>query len=315
MKDICWAMGLLFAAAHSPEDAVYRRAAQTVWPPYPDTPLTTGMVDYVVGNNTYEGYYAFPASKVPLPGLLVAHQYLGLGDMEKFRAREMASRGYVVLAMDSYGKGKKPANATEARALLGWLQANPEEYTARIFGGFNSLKTLPKLVSGSSPINTSQIFGTGYCAGGFVVLELARNNPDGLLGVAGFHPSLRPLYNDSGKYPNALRATVQAHHAELDSAGDAGLLAFEAEMRSRNVSFWSSHKYGNCLHGWTDPSSSIYRPQQAEEAHASMRQLFGSLVGRTPDICPSSSAGTNTVKKGKKAATGAKKAQRRFGAV
>jgi len=257
------------------------------WPPIPDTALVTGPVDYVVGNATYEGYFAFPRSGVPLPGLLVAHQYLGLGDIEKFRAREMAARGFVAFAMDSYGKGKKPANTTEAIAYLTWLTTNPDEYTARIIGGFNALKNLPKLVQGATAINTSQLFATGYCAGGGVVFELARMDVPGLIAVAGFHPSLMPLYNMS-MYPATLSATVQAHHAALDRANDTGLLAFEAEMKSRNAPHWSTHKYGNCQHGWTDPTSSIYRAQEAEEAHANMRMLFGQLLGKTSDICAAS---------------------------
>lgn len=281
---LCLLAGLSIVFAHSPGDVVYRKQASVVWPRYPDTPLTTGAVTYMVGNNTYEGYYAYPSSTTPLPGFMVAHQWMGLGDMEKFRAREMASRGYVALAIDYYGQGKKPTNTQEAIAIQSMLSANPAEYTARIMGGFNALKTLPKLVSGATAVNLSQLFAIGYCAGGLVVFELARNDPDGLLAVAGFHPSLKPLYNAS-QYPQTMRATVQCHHAQLDNAGDAGLAAFEAEMRSRNVSHWSTHKYGNCLHGWTDPSSTIYRAQEAEESHANMRQLFGQLVGRTPDIC------------------------------
>jgi dienelactone hydrolase len=276
--------GISLVVAHAP-DEVDRRAAAVQWPIYPNTPLTTGSVDYVVGNKTFEGYFAYPASTTALPGLLVAHQFLGLGDMEKFRVKEMASRGFVAFAMDSYGKGNKPANSTEARAYLAQLQANPTEYTARILGGFNALKTLPKLVSGATAVNHAQLFATGYCAGGFVAFELARLDPDGLLAVAGFHPSLKPLYNSTSMYPATLRASVQAHHAQLDSAGDQGLLDFEAEMGRRNVSHWSTHKYGNCMHGWTDPTSAIYRAQEAEEAHANMRQLFGQLLGRTPDIC------------------------------
>lgn len=276
--------GLSIVFAHAPADEVSRRQAATVYPPYPNTPLTDGFLDYVIGNTTFQGYYAYPSSSTPLPGILVAHQYMGLGDTEYFRAREMASRGYVAFAMDSYGKGVRAANSTQARQLLSALQSNPTLYTSRILGGFDVLKTLPRRVQGAPAVNTSQLFAIGYCAGGGVVFELARNDVDGLLAVAGFHPVLTPLYNTSTSYPRTLRATVQAHHAQYDSAGDAGLMAFEAEMTRRNVSHWSTHKYGNCQHGWTDPSSSIYRAQEAEEAHANMRQLFGHLVGRNPDF-------------------------------
>jgi len=99
---------LSLVVAHGP-DEVYRRTAtpEVVWPAYPKTTLTTGSLDYVIGNETFEGFYAYPASATTLPGLLVAHQYMGLGDMEKFRVKEMAARGFVAFAMDSYGKGKK----------------------------------------------------------------------------------------------------------------------------------------------------------------------------------------------------------------
>ena len=55
-------------------------------------------------------------------------------------------------------------------------------------------------------------------------------------------------------------ATPKVHHADLDFQKAKGLLDFEDEMRSQNVSYWSTHKYGNCVHGWTDPTSQNYRP-------------------------------------------------------
>jgi dienelactone hydrolase len=43
-----------------------------------------------------------------LPGVLVAHQWLGLSKGEKQVADELAERGYVAFASDVYGKVSLP---------------------------------------------------------------------------------------------------------------------------------------------------------------------------------------------------------------
>ena len=52
-------------------------------------------LDYELDGKPYSGFVAYPAahenSAAPLPGVLIAHQWMGLGDMEQFRAEEMAS--------------------------------------------------------------------------------------------------------------------------------------------------------------------------------------------------------------------------------
>jgi dienelactone hydrolase len=45
--------------------------------------------------------------------------------MAKFRTRELAAYGYVVLAMDSYGKNNQPSNSTQAGAQITALRNNP----------------------------------------------------------------------------------------------------------------------------------------------------------------------------------------------
>lgn len=38
---------------------------------------------------------------------------MGLGEMEKFRSEQLASYGYVVFALDVYGKGIRPTTPQE----------------------------------------------------------------------------------------------------------------------------------------------------------------------------------------------------------
>ena len=49
-----------------------------------------------------------------MPGVLIAHQWMGLGQGEMYRAEEMASHGYTAFALDVYGQGVRPTNEEEA---------------------------------------------------------------------------------------------------------------------------------------------------------------------------------------------------------
>lgn len=258
-----------------PRDDPYQpiAAADVVWPDVPDVDVTGQAYDYVFEGETYEGYVAYPKdADGTLPGVLIAHQYFGLGEMEQFRAEEMAAYGYVAFALDLYGKDNRPIDEEDAQDKLTALRADVDNYQALMVAGLDALKSLTV----GPPVDTSALFANGYCAGGEVAFELARLGSPGLIGAAGFHPTLDPLADE---YTEALTAAIQAHHAELDSTGDEGLLGFEDEMRARDVSTWSTVKYGNCEHGWTDPTSTTYRAQEASDAHLTMLNKYANILG------------------------------------
>ena len=93
-----------------------------------------------------------------------------------------------------------------------------------------------------------------------------------------------------------ITAAVQVHHADGDFQGAPpaltlcggltqiallgaqGLLSFEDEMRSQKVKTWSTIKYGNCIHGWTDPTAQAYRPFEARQAHNAMFDFYEMLL-------------------------------------
>ncbi|PNA03224.1 dienelactone hydrolase family protein, partial [Pseudomonas sp. FW215-R3] len=53
------------------------------------------------------GYYAYDDTlKGPRPGVVVVHEFWGLNDYAKRRARDLAGLGYSALAIDMYGDGK-----------------------------------------------------------------------------------------------------------------------------------------------------------------------------------------------------------------
>src|SRR3984957_19383572 len=85
-------------------------------------------VEYKDGDVTLEGFWAYDDSiiKGKRPGVLVVHQWKGLGDYEKKRAEMLAKLGYNVFAVDIYGKGIRPQDPKSAGALAGKFKTNRE---------------------------------------------------------------------------------------------------------------------------------------------------------------------------------------------
>ena len=61
-------------------------------------------VTYTDNGVTMDGYLVYDANKQgKRPGILVVHEWWGLNDYPKMRARKLAELGYVALAVDMYG--------------------------------------------------------------------------------------------------------------------------------------------------------------------------------------------------------------------
>ena len=264
--------------------SVNAHGARSSWqkPPTP-AGVTAHDVEYELDGQSYTGYVAYPSAtpdaEAPLPGVLVAHQWMGLGAMEQFRAEEMATFGYFAFALDVYGTGVRPSTPAEAAGNSSALKADVPQFHKRVVKGVDMLAhTLPAATGVA--VNQSALLGNGYCFGGVMVLELARmgTTPAGTLrAVASFHGELG---NITAQSADRIVAAVQVHHADLDFSGAAGLLGIEDEMRSRNVSVWQTAKYGNVEHGWTDPTSVKYNEQAAVQSHASMRHFYAYQLGQ-----------------------------------
>ena len=139
---------------------------------------------YTVDGQQYEGYLSYDSTLKPgaSPAALVVHQWMGLGEMEKARTDEMAGHGYVAFAVDMYGKGKRATTSSGAMKLMHEVTGDPAKLQQLARKGIDVLKSLPAT-------NSSAIVANGYCFGGLVVLELARQAAP-LAGVASFHGEL-----------------------------------------------------------------------------------------------------------------------------
>src|SRR5437870_3895324 len=82
--------------------------------------IVSKAVPYKHGDAQLEGWvYYDDAAKGKRPGVLVVHEWYGLGDYAKRRAEMLAKLGYVAFAADMYGKGVYAKSHEEAGKLAG----------------------------------------------------------------------------------------------------------------------------------------------------------------------------------------------------
>src|SRR3954462_14644429 len=82
--------------------------------------IQTKTIEYKQGDTTLEGVLVYDdAVKEKRPGVLVVHQWMGVTDHEKNRAKMLAELGYVAFCADIYGKGVRPKDTKEAGAQAG----------------------------------------------------------------------------------------------------------------------------------------------------------------------------------------------------
>lgn len=75
-------------------------------------------VTYQADGVIFKGFIAYDESiKGKRPAVLVVHEWWGLNDYAKMRARKLAESGYVAMAVDMYGDGKIAVNPAEAQVF------------------------------------------------------------------------------------------------------------------------------------------------------------------------------------------------------
>lgn len=206
--------------------------------------LKEESVNYSADNVSLKGYVVYDENKQgKRPGVLVVHEWWGLGDYERNRAKQLAEMGYIAMAVDMYGDGKKADNPQEAMALVAAFSKNPRAVKTRIDAALQKLKSYRQ-------IDTANIAAIGYCFGGGVVLNAAKLGAD-LKGVVSFHGNL------AGVPPKKelLKAKVLVCHGEADKfVSPQDVAAFKKGMDSVHADY-TFKAYPNATHAFTNPKS------------------------------------------------------------
>lgn len=208
--------------------------------------LATEEVTYTVGGQTMKGYLAYDASiKGQRPGVLVVHEWWGLNDYVRKRADMLAGLGYTALALDMYGDGKTADHPKQAGEFATAVRENWGEGKERFMAALQLLRQQPS-------VDPERIAAIGYCFGGGVVLQMAREGAD-LDGVASFHGSLSPM--GKAAQQGEVNAKMLVLHGAKDQFVSAEQLqAFKDEMNDAGVGY-ELVVYPNATHGFTNPKA------------------------------------------------------------
>ncbi|MHC9542671.1 MAG: dienelactone hydrolase family protein [Vulcanimicrobiota bacterium] len=75
--------------------------------------IRTETIEYRHGDVVLEGYVAYDEARHgKLPGVIIVHEWNGIGPYVKKRALQLASLGYAAFCIDIYGKGVRPTDMT-----------------------------------------------------------------------------------------------------------------------------------------------------------------------------------------------------------
>lgn len=241
--------------------------------------VKTQVVEYKHGNTVLEGYLAYDdAVQGKRPGVLVVHEWTGLGDYVKRRAEQLAKLGYVAFAIDMYGKGIRPTNPKDAAAQATIYRSNRSLMRDRAKAGLAVLQQ-------NSLTDPGRIAAIGYCFGGGTVLELARSGAP-VAGVVSFHGNLDTP--NSADAQNIKGKVLILHGASDPNVPPTQVAAFEKEMTDAGVD-WQMVSYGGVVHSFTNPDAGndkskgvAYDAAADQRSFAAMQQFFAEIFGRSP---------------------------------
>lgn len=196
-------------------------------------------ISYATDSTTMNGYIAYDKNDTgKSPGILVVHEWWGHNDYARKRADMLAELGYVALAVDMYGEGKKAGHPEDAQKFAMSVMGNFDTAKERFSKAMETLKNNPK-------VDSEKIGAIGYCFGGSVVLSMANAGYD-LDGVVAFHGGLQlPVMPEKGDVkakvlicngaedPFVAPEHVAAYTAAMDSAqADYQYIAYENAKHS-----------------------------------------------------------------------------------
>lgn len=177
-------------------------------------------------------------------GVIVIHEWWGLNQYAKDRAKMLAEEGYTAIAVDMYGHGKVAEHPNDARGFMQAAMANPDKVNAR----FNAAK---KILLQHKHVDSEKVYAMGYCFGGGVVLHQARLGND-LAGVASFHGSLATQLKIK---PGDIKAKILVAHGGADPFVPVEqVTAFVQEMVTSGADLQFLN-YPEAKHSFTNPEA------------------------------------------------------------
>ncbi len=243
IKWICATLSLFILAAcgnnGSPAPAVNTTDTATETPS-----IKTADVMYKADSMECHGFIAYDENRNgKLPVVVVVHEWWGLTDYPKTRAKQLAALGYFALDADMFGEGRTATTPAEAMAFTKPYYSNPALAKTRLDAAIEKAKSFPQA-------DTSRVAAIGYCFGGYIVLNAAKLGSS-LAGTVSFHGDL------SGVAPqkDVIRGDILVCQGGDDTfVPENARDAFKKSMDSVGARY-TFIKYAGAKHAFTNPEA------------------------------------------------------------
>jgi len=201
-----------------------------------DGDLITEFIKYPAATGEMKAFMAHPKKGKKFPAVIVIHENRGLVPHIQDVTRRMAKEGFLAIAPDALSPlGGTPEDISNVGEMF--KQLVPEQTTKNFVAAVKYLKT--------NPLSTGKVGCTGFCWGGAMTNQVAVNSTE--LDAAVPYYGRQPAAEDVPR----IKAPIMAHYAGNDPGINAGIDAFEAELKKNNKEYQifmyegASHAFNN----------------------------------------------------------------------
>lgn len=238
--------------------------------------IVTRTIAYEHENTALAGYLAYENSfRGKRPAIMVVHEWWGLNDYARKRAKQLAGMGYVAFAVDMYGAGKTTQHPGQAGQLSKEVTRNRDLWQKRALAGLEVLMQQPQT-------DPERIAAIGYCFGGGTVQQLAYAGAD-IQAVVSFHGSLQEPPAGTSK---RTAAKFLICHGAADPLIKPETLPPYLDAMAGSGLDYQVVVYSKAKHGFTNPDAGRYNiPALGYDANADQRSwahmklLFEEIFG------------------------------------
>jgi len=212
--------------------------------------VVTKTIAYEHDGKKLQGYLAYDdARSGARPGVLVVHEWWGLNDYTKSRARQLAELGYVAFAADMFGDGQVTRDPKQAQAWYDAATKTPGLLASRSKAGLDVLKK-------QSQVDPKRVGAIGFCFGGTTVLQLAYSGEEMKGGVVTFHGGL--VVPDE-----ATAAKIKTSIVVLNGAADQWIKAEDITNLGKALDKakvdWYFVNYAGAVHAFSNPDADSFK--------------------------------------------------------
>ena len=204
------------------------------------------VLNYASDTVNMIGYVAYDESfSAKRPVVLIVHEWWGLNDYAKSRARQLAELGYLAFAIDMYGNAATADNPELAGKMSGPFYQDPKMAMQRFSAALDKIKTF-------AVADTNKIAAIGYCFGGAQVINMAKLGVK-LKGVVSFHGNLVVVPADK----NLLKAPILVCHGEEDKFVSNNEVALFKKQMDSIAAVYTYKSYAGATHAFTNPDATM----------------------------------------------------------